>query len=740
MTTRQPDIAFDDLLSALKKEGFPLTPTDYIEFTAIFNRFGGTREELRYYLAPILCRNREDQQKFYAIYDRFITPPENRKRTAPGPDTNPYITQTTASYFLRKASRQFYAWLILLTLIAGILHAIVVLRSHKHVSPITLVAPVNPDTLATAEAPPPPAKKHKFVVKALRPSPKQRPEEKSIGIPQGPEIEKETRVHSSALAWLFVLGMTCLCLSISFFPLKRSKTIPHVDIDKLSGDHGPLDIPFQPKDHLIQPLPILARIARDLAQPLPTEIYRLEIRKTIRESINAHGLLTPVYEQIERRPEYVVIAPKDNPLRAGLFHYLTRTLARYALPIYFYLSDGYQVRQRHGDAYWIDFDNNEIPEPLRTEFDFDPTFADGGVNAIRQYLDDEDLFQWLCALAVYPTVRWETTLAIGAAVLKERKALYKLNFISLLKLSHIEWLTTNTGAIPNKTRLELLKHLGLAEELVTRRAILDLLRESDDIILAGAATFEEKMMQTYTQSFILFAHDTRTNKPFEADARKFMSAFNRRQAPDLATVLYLSNPDIQWATPIRSAEDPTRVAGADRFINELLARKVIANPRIRALFRNLAASFFFLLVLLYLFKDNLEPTALNASLGVFDRDYPTGAVTVTIPVTACLRQMTNGHYLLVTLLNYDNNRYSQLLDLDGKDTLKASFSGITMTEKDTSLAAFQLIFNKTLTVDCPNKEYYTNYIVLMRGDDCDVRLPEIKPNADRRAIPYTHQQ
>jgi hypothetical protein len=737
MTSPRPDIAFDELLTALKNEGFHLTPTDYVEFTAVFNRFTGTREDLRHYLAPILCRNREDQQKFYAIYDRYATPPEQQRRPAPRPTTNPYITPATASYFLRKATRQVYAWFFFLSLIASIVE----LRLHKHVTvpKITIVVPVNPDTIATAETPPP-SNKNKFVVKSLKPHPNKRPEEKSIVVPQGSEIEKETRVHSSAFAWLFVAGLTCLCLSVSFFPLKRSKSLPHVDIDKLNGDHGPLDIPFQPRDHLIQPLPILARIARDLAQPLPTDVYRLEIKKTIRESINAYGLLTPVYENIERRPEYVVIAPDGNPLRTNLYRYLAHTLARHSLPIYFYLSDNYQLRRRHGDAEWISFDALEIPEPLLSQFDFGPTLHGVGVEAIRRWLDDEDIFQWLCALAVFPTVRWEVTLAVGAAVLKERKALHKLNFISLLKFSRIGWLNTNTGGIPGDIRLELLQQLGVNEELVTRGRILDLLRESDDIILAGTEAFEQKMMQIYTQSFILFAHDTRRNKTHEADARQFMSAFNRRQAPDLATVLYLSNPDNQWATPVRSAEDPARAANADRFINELLARKVIADPRIRALFRNLSAGFFFVLLLLYLFKDNIEPTGFNASLGLLNRDYPTGAVTVNIPVSACLRQMVKGHYLLVTLNNYDNNRYSQLLDLDGKDTLRASFSGITMTGKDTSQAAFGLILNKTLAVECPSKQYYSNYTVLLKGDDCGARLPEIKPNADRRPLPNTLQQ
>lgn len=738
-------IAFETLLNRLQREGFRLSPDDYIEFTAVFGAFEGSREELKYYLAPILCRTREEQLRFYTIYDAYVTPPEEVRRTA-RPMTNPNVTQITAGYFMKRASRLYYAWLIVFSLLAGTIRVVRALRHPLPHPVIAVTVPVKTDSAAAA----PVVKQHaKFVVKAAPPARTVRPEDKSVIIPQGQPIEKENRMHSSAFAWLFILGVTCLMLSASFFPLRRSKNLPHADIDKLRGDAGPLDIPFQPKDRLICDLPILARIARDLAQPLPREVYRLEIRKTIRESIKAHGMLTPVYEQVVHRPEWLIIADSRQPLRAGLSRYLSHTLAKYSLPVYFYVrtyngADGeatyaddsrgepmnaYRLRQRHGDALVIDFEEGEIPESLSAMFEFWP--VSGRVADIREYLNDEDLFQWLCAAAVYPTVRWEVLLSVGAAVLKERGVLHKLHFECLLKLSRIDWLNRPSGHIPGEMRLELLKNLGVAEELATRRAILELLKESDDLILDSPASFEEKMTQVYTQSFILFAHDTRKNAAYAADARKFMNVWNRRRATDLATVLYLSNPDQAWTTPVRSAEDSSRAANADRFINELLARRLVANPRIRTLFRNIAASLFFVLLLLFLFKDSIQPMGLNAALGMVSRDYPSdGVVTVKVPVTDCLRKMVRGHQLLVTLNNYDNNQYSALVDLNGRDTVTATFSGITMAGKDSSQAAFQLVLNKTLTVETASKEYYAGYVLVMRGVDCEIRLPVEEPAAE----------
>lgn len=744
-------IAFEALLNRLQGEGFRLSPDDYIEFTAVFGQFEGSREELKYYLAPILCRSREEQVRFYAIYDAYVTPPQNVQRVA-RPMTNPNVTQATAGYFLKRASRLYYAWVVVFSLLAVTVRVVKALRQPAP-SHLVAIAPVKTDSGKAAAAPVvKPARK--FVVKAAPRVRALRPEDKSVIIPQGQSIEQESHVHSTAFAWLFILGTTCLILSVSFFPLRRSKNLPHVDVDKLRGDGGPLDIPFQPKDALIRDLPILARLARDLAQPLPTEVYRLEMRKTIRASIKAYGMLTPVFERLERRPEWVIIADSGQPLRACLYRYLSHTLARYSLPVYFYVKtsagsdaaddetsyaqdsrianeapiNGYRLRQRHGDARVIDFDEGTIPEPLSAVFEFGPVF--GRIAHIREYLNDEDLFQWLCAAAVYPTVRWEVLISVGAAVLKERGVLHKLNFECLLKLTRIDWLNRPSGSIPDEMRLELLKSLGVAEELATRRAILELLKESDGIILDSPATFEEKMTQVYTQSFILFAHDTRKNAVYESDARKFMNVWNRRRATDLATVLYLSNPDGAWATPVRSAEDSRRIANADRFINELLALKLVANPRIRAFFRNMAASFFFVLLLLYLFKDSIQPTGLNAALGLVDRDYPAeGVVTVKVPVTDCLRKMVHGRYLLVMLNNYDNNQYTALVDLNGRDTVSATFSGVTMAGKDSSQATFQLVLNKTLTVETASKEYYSGYVLVVRGVDCEVRLPVAVPAA-----------
>ena len=580
-----PDIAFDELLAVLEREGFALEPSNYVEFAAVFNQFTGSREQLKYCLAPIVCRNREEQVRFYSIYDRFVTPDE-RPKTGGLPPHQPLtaLNQKRMNAFLRWAYKIYYSLLFLFISVTSAVRWLPLLLHPHH--DITFSLPVNPDSLMV-DHPSPVVTRSRgrvFVVKPNRPQlTADTPVVRSQIIAQGAPVEKENSVHSGAFGRLLVLGMASLVLSLSFFPLRRSKRLPRADIDQLGGDESPLDIPFLPKDHLIQGLPGMGRIARRLVEPMPTDVYRLEINQTIRESIRAYGLLTPVYEQMSRRPEYLLLIDRRAVLTCHVLGLVARGLGRQSVQmgVYFHEGDGvyypsgganglgaangfgaavslYQVEQRYAEARVI---RSVEDLDFISEFDFGPGLYGAGHEGLREWLGDEDLFQWVCAMAVYPTVRWEVLLAVGSAVLKERGAQATLHIGSLLKLCRIPWLAG--GTIPGVIRLELLKALGLREELVARQAILELLTESDGLLKEGELAFDEKMNQVYTQSFILFANRGRRDKNYEEGARKFMSSWNRRKAPDMATILYLTNPDKQWDTPVRSIGHAAERVGAE---------------------------------------------------------------------------------------------------------------------------------------------------------------------------------
>lgn len=822
-----PHIIFENFLRELKKAGFVLSLHDYIEFTAVFDKFGDDVANFKYYLAPIVCRNKEEQDLFYLLYDRFYRTPEVPRRrgmTQPPPST--YFREP---WSVRRLFRNFLFWVCFLLLSGGAMR-LRMMFLHRHKQPVVVAAQpdgvkVDPEAVPEEHGP-------VFVAKPLKPH-SDSGELKSKVIPSGQPIEKQNTVHSTAFAWLVMLGLACLGLSTSFFPQRKSRFLPEVDLDTRRGDDAPVDLPFRPKDHLIQKLPALSRLSISLGQKVPTGAFRLDIKKTIHSSVNNYGLLLPVYADIERAPEYLVLIDRKHTLHCQLFRWLAQTLIDDAVNISYYFFDDvsaffpedseknvgpsdneppvrsavsfYGLRERHyparlviiSDGYsFIDHQEEDISGGLAAELSqwnekllltpvsssdwggyedilskelrvvsadiencmhlakyFSQDAAEEGaaplihrdtykskylhledMEGLREYLGDEDLFQWVCAIAVYPTVKWEMILSIGAGLLTASRSLHKLNYSNLLKIARIGWLDGKT--IPQDIRIRLLQRLYIHSEITAREKILELLKESDELITSDSDAYKEKMLLLYTQSFVLYASDTHKNKRYEQDAKKFLSIWDKQAVPDLATVIYLKNQDKKWVTPVRSIDNPSRSVAPNKLLSELLAMRVISDPRIRSCFRNAGISCFAILCLLFLFKDIIQGWGINQTLGLVDRDYAGNRIVVHIPVTDCLKKKIGDGKLMVTLNNYDNNRYSQTIPLSDKSSLRVVFEDITMSGKDPEKETFQLILNNSLTIPCIYKEFYPQYDVQLEAVDCDdnlrplPRLPVVPTHPD----------
>src|SRR5579872_2564018 len=56
-------------MDSLRGKGFNLRPSDYAEALAVLDRLKpGDTESLMYYLAPIICKNQEEQDRFYQLF------------------------------------------------------------------------------------------------------------------------------------------------------------------------------------------------------------------------------------------------------------------------------------------------------------------------------------------------------------------------------------------------------------------------------------------------------------------------------------------------------------------------------------------------------------------------------------------------------------------------------------------------------------------------------------------------
>lgn len=198
----------------------------------------------------------------------------------------------------------------------------------------------------------------------------------------------------------------------------------------------------------------------------------------------------------------------------------------------------------------------------------------GEVDELREYLGDEDLLQWLAAVALYPRLRWEVVVEMGRTLLAPER----VNFTNLLRLVRIGWM--HEGSLPDYTRFELLKILTPANEVKARETLLRMLDHAETYF-PGEHFFDgEKYLLQTTNRFTLFAHDGERFASYAPAQRDFRLLRERGLLPDATTVRYLENDGRQWNTPIgrESAPDLSTSSGVSlsqlaREIDEMEAEK-----------------------------------------------------------------------------------------------------------------------------------------------------------------------
>ncbi len=171
------------------------------------------------------------------------------------------------------------------------------------------------------------------------------------------------------------------------------------------------------------------------------------------------------------------------------------------------------------------------------------------VNDLRAYLDNEILFQWLCAICVYPKLKWEMLIEMGKIICTRYSQPEQLNYSNLLKLVRIPWI--KDGSFPEKTRLELLKLLKSENELAARTQVLEMLKFADIYFKDHYFFSEEKKIQQLTNQFILFANNNTKYAEFETAENEFKIRWQQNRIFDGPLKVYLDKPaGGQWQTPI----------------------------------------------------------------------------------------------------------------------------------------------------------------------------------------------
>jgi CheY-like chemotaxis protein len=207
--------------------------------------------------------------------------------------------------------------------------------------------------------------------------------------------------------------------------------------------------------------------------------------------------------------------------------------------------------------------HNEFYEALPVDFeDIDELhdYCDAAVWAVQSGSYKNILFQWIAALAVYPKIRWELTLAIGKNILEAYGKTPELNFTTLLRIARIKWM--KDGRFPDYTRLNLLKQLSRENEIIARETILEALKEIPEIELSATHfAFEEKEVQRLTNEFTLYAYNPEKYAAYKNSRDLFEQLRADKQITDIPAKNYLENPDSKWDTLINKPISNVAAAG-----------------------------------------------------------------------------------------------------------------------------------------------------------------------------------
>jgi hypothetical protein len=96
----------------------------------------------------------------------------------------------------------------------------------------------------------------------------------------------------------------------------------------------------------------------------------------------------------------------------------------------------------------------------------------GVVDRLRDYLGEE-LFQWLCACAVYTEIHWDLTVYLGLLACMPQDLVKEENVSKLIRLP---WF--RSGAMPDELRWLLIRELDRDKEKAIRAAIIELMEKN----------------------------------------------------------------------------------------------------------------------------------------------------------------------------------------------------------------------------------------------------------------------
>ncbi len=150
-------------------------------------------------------------------------------------------------------------------------------------------------------------------------------------------------------------------------------------------------------------------------------------------------------------------------------------------------------------------------------------------------------FEWVTAMAVYPSIRWEIMLALGKAIFEQYEKEKLLNYSALLAMVRISWV--QEGKMPHPLRLALLKRISKETEILARETILQLLKEiPKSEIPANSSAFAEREIQQIINEYSLYASDPVYYSKYHLSKYVFKKLWENKQLNDTTLEEHLKGP------------------------------------------------------------------------------------------------------------------------------------------------------------------------------------------------------
>jgi lysozyme family protein len=449
------------------------------------------------------------------------------------------------------------------------------------------------------------------------------------------------RIIDKALFWfLLIIIVPAIIINRLLKPAHKNKTEePPAELEE------PYSIQFNSQDHAINSQKEIKQLADILRKRQVSDIYKLNIRKTIQSSIRGGGLPSLAFAPLSKPSDYLILleTKDDHSHLERVFKYLIAKLEseQVNLVVYEYRKEPLFLNNDRLNHIRIPIDRLAALYPERTllifgntknfvfplkntlktwvteklyswdtkiiitplpkndwdrkeqmliEANFTVIPADMNANTIiekiingtitnqseaafqipltystllynfqelgslKEYLGNEYLLQWICSLAVYPTVDWNLTIAIGRKLESEfasnGKQVDLVNYSHLLKIGRISWL--QDGNVTNALRVDMLGYLNNKTELLARQTLVELLSELEDKVSTSSLIKREFDVHKTINKFLIDAYENKNPSPKEEAFIKEILANNQL---DQANEVYLnSKTDTLLKSPFRKTK------------------------------------------------------------------------------------------------------------------------------------------------------------------------------------------